>query len=623
MSDFLKKARHSLSHILAQAVQREFGTDIKLWVWPEIKNWFYYDFLIKDPQIKIQEENLKSINKNMEQIIKQKQDFYCISTDLQKAKEINIFLWQELKNELIEDFEKEWINNITYFLNLIPMKAKESLLKWTNENYIKYYEAVNDFFQTNWYIWKDKFISFIDMCEWPHINNTQDLDSKSFKISKIAGAYWKWDEKNFMMTRVYWYAFEDKEKLKEYLNFLEEAKKRDHRVLGKKLDLFCFSDLVWPGLPMFTPRWTKIINLLQEKVENICSKYGFEKVITPHLAKIDLFKISGHADKYPEELFSVKSQRKQEYALKPVQCPHQTQIYASKKRSYKDLPIRYMESNKQYRAEQPWEISWLSRVVAITVEDWHVFCTVDQVKQEVMAMVNIIKDFFVDLGLRWNHWVSLSVRDMENLDKYIWEEEDRQICEKMLWEIAEEMNLWAIKCEWEAAVYGPKLDFMFKDSLGREIQIPTVQLDFATPKKFNLKYVDKDASEKAPVMIHRAILWSYERLLVILIEHFAWAFPFWLAPEQIKIIPVSDKFIDYCNKINNELIKYWFRSKINLDDDSFAKKIRNWEIQKIPFLLIVWEKEIQNNTINLRDVYNKQQYEINISDLIKKFDELN
>ncbi len=622
MNQELLKLRHSLSHILAQSVQRQFWKNAKLWIWPAIEDGFYYDFDFKKSEKtsdnKIWESDLKIIQKDMEKIIKQKQEFSYIITDIKKAKKINEMSHQEYKNEIVDDFIDEWNEQITFYINTIPTQAKDAFLKWCNQGYISIYEKITQHFQKNHNLEEEKFITFIDMCQWPHIDNTDEIDTKSFKLSKIAGAYRKWDEKNPMMTRIYGYAFENWYKLKEHLNFLEEAKKRDHRVLWKKLDLFCFSDLVWPGLPLFTPRGTKIISILQNKIEQICSKYWYQKVMTPHIAKTQLFEISWHAKKHPEELFHVYSGNKQDYSLKPVQCPHQTQIYASKKRSYKELPIRYMESNKQYRSEQPWEISWLSRVVAITVEDGHVFCTVDQVKEEVKSIVNIIKDFFSDLWLRGNHWVSLSVRDPKEKDKCIWKDCDRKTCEDMLEQISKEMNLQATRCEWEAAVYWPKLDFMFKDSLGRQIQISTIQLDFASPKKFWLVYTDESWNDTPPVMIHRAILGSYERFLVILIEHFAWLLPFWLAPTQVVIVPVADKFVWYAEQVANKLIYEWIRAELDDSTNSFNKKIRNQETQKIPYILVVWEKEQNTNKVNVRDLYNKNQYILSLEQVVEQ-----
>jgi len=381
---------------------------------------------------------------------------------------------------------------------------------------------------------------------------------------------------------------------------MEEAKKRDHRKLGKELDLFCFSELVGPGLPLFTAKGTAIKEELQREVEKICRNHGFEKVSTPHLAKIDLYEISGHAKKFADELFHVTSKMGHKFVMKPVQCPHQTQIYASRPRSYRDLPIRYMESEKQYRAEKPGEVGGLTRVYAITCEDGHTFCTKNQVKDEIKTLVNIIKEFYTSIGLWGNHWVSLSTRGKDS-SKYIGEKKDWDMCEKILKEVSEEMNLDAKKCPGEAALYGPKLDFMFKDAIGKEVQIPTVQIDFATPKKFNLAYVDKDGKEKNPVMVHRAILGSYERFLALIIEHYAGAFPVWLSPVQVAVIPISEKHDNYAKQVEKQLKDNNIRVEIKSADETLGKKIRESEMQKIPYLLIVGDKEISANAVSVRE----------------------
>ena len=402
-----------------------------------------------------------------------------------------------------------------------------------------------------------------------------------------------------MLTRIYGLAFSTKDELQKYITMQEEAEKRDHRILGQKLDLFCFSDLVGGGLPLYTPKGVAIKEELQKEVERICRGYGFQKVSCPSLTKIDLFEISGHAKKFNDELFRVSSPNGHSFALKPVQCPHHTQIYASKPRSYKDLPIKYMESDKQYRAEKTGEVGGLTRVYAITVEDGHTFCTREQVKDEIKAMVNIIKEFYSSIGLWGNHWISLSTRG-KDFSKYIGEKKDWDLCEKILKEVSDEMNLGAIKCPGEAALYGPKLDFMFKDAIGKEVQIPTVQIDFATPKKFNLVYTDKDGKEKNPVMVHRAILGSYERFLALIIEHFAGAFPVWLSPVQVSIIPISEKHLEYANSIKQKLLENNIRLEIRDEAETLGKKIRTVEMQKVPYLLILGDKEIQAEAVSVR-----------------------
>lgn len=559
----LEAARHSLAHILATAVLNMFP-EAKFGTGPATENGFFYDFDLPRTLIP---EDLPILEEKMREIIKANYKIEEASVDIEKALEDFVKIQQEYKVELINDFKQE------------------------NEKKVGLY----------------KINGFVDLCKGPHVESTGEIDLQSFKLSRISGVYWKSDEKNKQLQRIYGLGFENKKKLDEYLKQMEEAEKRDHRKLGKELDLFCFSDLVGSGLPLFTPKGVIVIDELKKHIESICRNYGFEKVMCPSLAKIKLFELSGHAKKFGEELFKVTSSREHEFALKPVQCPHHTQIYASKLRSYRDLPIRYMESDKMYRAEKTGEVGGLNRVYAITVEDGHSFCRVDQVKEEVKNMVNIIKDFYSSIGLWKNHWVSLSVRDKSHPEKYIGTEEDWEKCEKMLEEISDEMKLNAKRCEGEAALYGPKLDFMFKDAMGKEIQIPTVQLDFATPKRFELFYVDEKGEKMNPVMVHRAVLGSYERFLVLLVEHFAGAFPLWLSPVQVEIIPVSEKFVDYGKKILEELKKNNVRAEIDDSDESLGKRIRNAEKQKIPYILVVGEKEEKDESVAVRSGDSKQE----------------
>ncbi|MCD4694053.1 threonine--tRNA ligase [bacterium] len=576
----LKIKRHSMSHLLAAAV-KELWPQVKFGIGPAIENGFYYDFDFGDE--KIIENDLSKIEKKMKHLIKQNIKFE--------------------KREMLINEAKGWIEMAPENKNARPYKLELIRdLEKEGEKGVSFYKLGN----------------FEDLCRGPHVESTNKLNKDGFKLTSIAGAYWKGDEKIQMLTRIYGVAFNDQKGLNEYLEMVKEAKERDHRKLGRELDLFCFSDLVGPGLPMFTPKGTIIIKELQKKVEKICQGYGFERVITPHLAKIDLYKISGHADKFGDELFHVSSKHKQNYVMKPVQCPHQTQIYASKSRSYRDLPIRYMESEKQYRAEKPGEIGGLSRVIAITVEDGHSFCRVEQIKEEVKNMIEIIKDFYSSLGLWGNHWVSLSVRDYDHPENYIGNKEDWDTCENMLEEISNEMELNAKRCEGEAALYGPKIDFMFKDALGKEIQIPTVQLDFATPKKFGLVFTNEKGEEENPVMVHRAILGSYERFLVLLIEHFAGAFPTWLAPVQIKILSVGEKHKEYCQNLASEFKKEEIRVEVDDGDETVNNKIRKATKEKIPYILVIGDKEIESNKLNVRDRGQKETREIDKKDLIKE-----
>lgn len=446
------------------------------------------------------------------------------------------------------------------------------------------------------------------------------LDKNCYvKLLRISGVYLDGNSNNEMISRISGKAFSSMEELNKYLEFLEEARSRNHRKIGKDLDLFCFSDYVGGGLPLYTPRGTIIKDELQKEIEKICRKYGFQKVSCPALADISLFEVSGHAKKFNDELFRVSSPKGHNFVLKPVQCPHHTQIFASKLRSYKDLPIRYMESDKQYRAELPGAVgNSLSRVYAITVEDGHSFCRVDQVKDEVINICNLIRDFYSRMNL-WNDvWVSLSVRDYSHPEKYIGDNADWDICEKMLQEVSDELHLNAIRCEGEAALYGPKLDFMFKDALGRDVQIPTVQLDFALPKRFDLNYIDEYGKKVHPVMVHRAVLGSYERFIALILEQFKGVLPVWLSPVQVNIVPVNMKYHDeYCQKIFNLLNNEDIRVSYDDSKESLGKKLRQSNLMKNPYTLVIGDNEKDNNIISYRKYNREEMNSLSIDDFIK------
>lgn len=436
------------------------------------------------------------------------------------------------------------------------------------------------------------------------------------KLIRISGVYLHNDSNNKMIQEMIGKGFNSLEEKEKYEKELDLAKLRDHRRIGRELDLFCFSDYVGAGLPLYTPRGTIIKDELQKEIEKICRRYGFQKVSCPSLADISLFETSGHASKFNDELFRVSSPKGHEFVLKPVQCPHHTQIYASKIRSYKDLPIRYMESDKQYRAELPGAVGGLSRVYAITLEDGHSFCRVDQVKEEIIRMCNIIKDFYHHMNLFDDCWVSLSVRDKEDYSKYIGSEEDWNFCENILEEISNELGLNAKKCYGEAALYGPKLDFMFQDAMGREVQIPTVQVDFSTPKRFGLFYIDENGEKQVPVMVHRAILGSYERFIALILEQFMGVLPVWLSPVQVNIVPVNMKYHDeYCQKVKELLLQNDIRVEYDDSEESMSKKIKNSMEMKNPYTIIIGDKERDNGEVSIR-IYGKNE---NISMKLEEF----
>ncbi|MEX0877858.1 MAG: threonine--tRNA ligase [Candidatus Spechtbacterales bacterium] len=562
MPQNLEQIRHSFAHVLAQAVLK-FYPDAKLGIGPAIDNGFYYDF----GNAEIGEKDLAKIEKEMKKIISQGLEFKKEEWDAEKAKKYFKEQGAKYKLDLIGELEKE-DKKVGMVHTGDPSKAEAG--------------------------------QFLDLCRGGHVKSTKNLPADAFKLMRVAGAYWRGDETQDMLTRIYGVAFETKKELEEHLEWLEEAAKRDHRKLGKELDLFTFSDLVGSGLPLFTTKGTIIRNELQKAVTDISKKYGAQPVSIPHIAKRVLYETSGHADKFGDELLQVKGHY-EDFVMKPVNCPHHTQIYASQMRSYRDLPIRYIESTMQYRDEKPGEIGGLTRVRAITVDDGHIFCTVEQIKEEAKNIGKIIEEFYKGLGLWGDHWVSLSVRDPQTPEAYIGEPKDWDKAECMLEDISKELKLDAKKIEGEAAIYGPKIDYMFKDSLGRETQLATIQLDFNMPKRFGLTYINEKGEEETPVMIHRAILGSYERFMAILIEHFGGAFPLWLSPDQVWVVPVSDKFNDYGRGIMQKLQDAGVRADICDESESLGKKIRNGETKKLPYLLIVGEKEKKAGEVAVRD----------------------
>ena len=445
------------------------------------------------------------------------------------------------------------------------------------------------------------------------------LDNSVFvKLLRISGVYLDGDASKEMIVRIVGKGFNSEEDIIQYEKFLEEAKERDHRKIGQELDLFCFSDYVGAGLPLYTPRGVVILDELKKEMERVCRKYGFQKVSCPPLADISLFETSGHAMKFNEELFRVSSPKGHMFALKPVQCPHHTQIYASMLRSYKDLPIRYMESDKQYRAELPGAVSGLSRDYAFIVEDGHIFCARSQVKDEIINICKLIEEFYSRMGLRCDHWISLSVRDYDHPEKYMGDVEDWDLCESLLEEISDELNLGAKRCKGEAALYGPKLDFMFKDALGREIQIPTIQLDFATPKRFGLFYIDENGEKQVPVMVHRAVLGSYERFLVLLLEQFKGILPIWLSPVQVNIIPVNVKYHDeYCKKLRDILLEEDIRVEYDDSKENMGKKIRNSNVMKNPISVIIGDNERDNNLVSFRRFGSEENHSLSIDEFVQ------
>lgn len=439
---------------------------------------------------------------------------------------------------------------------------------------------------------------FTDLCRGGHCENPhEEITSDSFKLDKVAGAYWRGDEKNPMLSRIYGLAFETKEDLDAYINQIEEAKKRDHRKIGKEHDLFTFSELVGAGLPLWTPKGTIIRHQLDTFIWHLREKHGYQRVTIPHITKKDLYETSGHWEKFADELFRIKTREGKEYALKPMNCPHHTQIFARQPHSYRDMPQRYAETTMVYRDEQSGELGGLTRVLSITQDDSHVFCRHSQVKDEFFKIWDIIDTFYGTFG--FNLRVRLSFHDPENFGSYLGTPEVWQNAENALREIAKERNADYFEAPGEAAMYGPKLDFMAKDSLGREHQVATIQLDMNLPERFDLSCINEKGEKERIVMIHCAIMGSIERFSAVLIEHVGGNFPLWLAPEQVRIIPVADVHHAYAEEVYHALKAIGIRVKLDADNESMGKKIRAAKQAKLPYFIVVGDKEVADKMVTL------------------------
>lgn len=559
--NYLEKMRHTLSHVLAAAVQELYPT-VTFGIGPAIDNGFYYDIDFGD--VKISDADLPKIEKKMRGIVSRK-----LSMEKRVVSKMEALNWardhaQKYKIELIED---------------LPEGAE-----------ISFYD-LGDIFS--------------DLCKGPHVKNTGEVGA--FKLIRVAGAYWRGDEKREMLTRIYGVAFATEEELDEYLKRQEEAKARDHRKLGKELDLFCFSDLVGAGLPLFTPRGTELRELMANYSLSLRGREGFKKVWTPHITKTDLYKTSGHYAKFGDELFMVHSQvNGEDFAMKPMNCPHHAQIFASRPRTYKEMPVRYMEATTDYRDEKTGELGGLSRVRSLTQDDSHVFCRKDQIKDEVKRLVAIVKELYTTVGMQKLR-ARLSYRSDE--DKYLGDKKLWEMAQKQIKQAAIDNGLDYFEQEGEAAFYGPKIDFMAEDAIGREHQLATIQLDFVQPERFELEFVNEKGEKERPVMIHHATLGSIERFLSVYIEHTGGWFPFWCAPEQVRIVTVNDKVSDYVSKIVNILdgivlekpLKYnELRYTVDDSADSLGKKIKRAADFKIPVLIIVGPKDAEEGIVSLR-----------------------
>ncbi len=544
---------HSSAHLMAAAIEALYP-GVKFGIGPSVDNGFYYD--IDTGDMTLTEADLANIEKKMLELAREKQTFERV--EVSKADALKYFTEKgdPYKVELINDLED---GTITYYKNG----------------------------------------NFTDLCRGPHIPNTSFI--KAVKLTSLAGAYWRGDEKRKQLTRVYGITFPKQKELDEYLVLLEEAKKRDHRKLGKELELFMFSDMVGKGLPIWLPKGTELRLRLQDYLTKIQKEYGYEQVITPHIGGKQLYVTSGHWEHYGADSFRpiTTPEEGEEYLLKPMNCPHHCMIFKNKPRSYKDLPFRCAEFGTVYRYEQSGELHGLTRVRSFTQDDAHIFCRPDQVKEEFIRVMEIIEIIFKALDFK-NFEAQISLRDPNDHEKYVGTDENWAKAEAAIQEACEEKGLPAHVEYGEAAFYGPKLDFMVKDALGRKWQLGTIQVDYNLPERFDLSYIGADNEKHRPVMVHRAPFGSMERFVAVLLEHCAGEFPLWLAPDQVIILPVSEKYLNFAQKVQSYLKKCDIRSLIDERNEKIGRKIRDAEMKKYPFMVIVGEKEEADEAVSVR-----------------------
>ena len=544
---------HSSAHLLAEAIEAIFpGT--KFGIGPAIETGFYYDIDLGEHTIT--DEDLLRIQKKMQELANQNNAFE--RSQVAKADAINYFT---AKND--------------------PYKLE--LIEGLNDGEISFYKQGN----------------FTDLCRGPHLPHTGFI--KAIKLNNIAGAYWRGNIKNKMLTRIYAVSYPNQKLLDEYVVMMEEAKKRDHRVLGKELELFMFSEKVGSGLPMWLPKGAMLRERLQNFLQQKQLEIGYLPVITPHIGNKSLYVTSGHYEKYGADSFQPirTPQEGEEFFLKPMNCPHHCEIYKNSPKSYKDLPVRFAEFGTVYRYEQSGELHGLTRVRGFTQDDAHLFCRPDQVQDEFAKVIDLVLYVFNALGFT-NYTAQISLRDQQDRSKYIGSDANWEIAEQAIIDVAAAKNLTTVIEYGEAAFYGPKLDFMVRDAIGRKWQLGTIQVDYNLPERFELEYTDADNSKKRPVMIHRAPFGSMERFIAVLTEHCAGKFPLWLTPTQVKILPISDKFLSYCDTVNLALKKYGIRAEIDDRNEKIGKKIRDTELKKIPYMLVIGEKEVENLQVAVR-----------------------
>ena len=567
-NDKLEIMRHSCAHVVAGAIEQLFpGT--KFGVGPVIEHGFYYDVETPEP---LTEEDLKSIEKKAKYLIKQNKEFV--------REEMSI-------DEGIKLFKKK---KQDYKVDLLKDLKERGTTKMSEEELQDLGESVDS-------ISVYKTGDFVDLCRGPHVENTKEIGA--LKLTKLAGAYWRGDQNNSQLQRVYGICFKTNDELNKHLQMLEEAKKRDHRKIASELDLFTFSDLVGPGLPLWTPKGTLLRNVLDDFVWELRKERGYEKVTIPHITKKELYETSGHWDKFSDGLFKIATREGHEFAMKPMNCPHHTQIFNHIPRSYRDMPQRYAETTTCYRDEQTGELHGISRTRAFSQDDAHVFCRQTQVKDEFLKIWDIIDTFYKAVGFG-DLSVRLSLHDPDSFDNYLGTPELWKKAESQMRELADERGVKFVEEIGEAAFYGPKIDFVAKDSIGREWQVATIQLDINLPERFDLNCINEKGEQERVVMVHAAIMGSIERFLSILIEHTEGAFPVWLSPVQIQFIAVSEKHVDSANKIAANFAEAGLRVAVDSTDESVGKKVRASAKQKIPYAIVVGDKEADGKEVTVR-----------------------
>lgn len=552
--DGLEVYRHSTAHLMAQAIKRLYGKEanIKLGIGPVIEDGFYYDI---DMDQSLTPEDLVKIEKEMAKIVQE--DLPIRRREVSREEAISIYneLGDNLKLELIRDLPED--STITIY---------------------------------------DQG-EFFDLCRGPHLPSTGKI--KAFKLLSVAGAYWRGDSKNKMLQRIYGTAFPKKAQLDEHLHLLEEAKKRDHRKLGKELGMFTFAKEVGQGLPIWLPNGSKVRRTLERYIVDLEERLGYEHVYTPVMGSVELYKISGHWEHYQEDMFPPMQMDNEELVLRPMNCPHHMMVYKSGMRSYRDLPVRIAELGTMHRYEMSGALTGLHRVRAMTLNDAHIFCRPDQIKEEFARVVNLIRKVYEDFGIK-DYRFRLSYRDPQDTEKYFQNDEMWEMSQRMLKEVVEELDLPFFEAEGEAAFYGPKLDVQIKTALGKEETLSTAQLDFLLPERFELEYVGDDGKKHRPVVIHRGIISTMERMTAFLLENFAGALPLWLSPVQARVIPVSTVYEEYAKNVQEQLIEAGIRAESDLRNEKLGYKIREAQLEKIPYMLIVGENEAGSGTVSIR-----------------------